>query len=128
MKQKPLTELYPQASKDAIDLMERHWLAYCWHDRHYMPKFLSNQLWPLNDPERCFRSRPRACRRFNPENRLSAEDALPSSTKAKDGSPLTCHPYVAKFHDPANEPVSMQSSAPCLRAAFGFLRVAHLRA
>ena len=68
MKQKPLAELYPQASKDALDLMER--TLY-----------------------------------FNPDKRLSAEDALPSSAKDKDGRPLTCHPYVAKFHDPANEPV-----------------------
>lgn len=44
-------------------------------------------------------------RYFNPEKRLSAEDALPSSAKDKDGRSLSCHPYVAKFHDPANEPV-----------------------
>jgi mitogen-activated protein kinase 15 len=68
MKQKPLAELYPQASKDALDLMEK--TLY-----------------------------------FNPEKRLSAEDALPSSAKDKDGRSLSCHPYVAKFHDPANEPV-----------------------
>jgi mitogen-activated protein kinase 15 len=54
-KQKPLKELYPQASKDAIDLMEK-------------------------------------TLHFNPEKRLSADDAMK-------------HPYVAKFHDAANEPV-----------------------
>ena len=50
-------------------------------------------------------------RRFNPDRRLSAEDALPSSTKAKDGSPLTCHTYVSKFWDPANEPVRTRAAA-----------------
>lgn len=51
---KPLTELYPQASPEALDLISRTLT-------------------------------------FNPDRRLSAQEAIK-------------HPYVAKFHDPANEP------------------------